>query len=80
MTNYFQYSHLLNFKYINNGSVFISKNRFQNISTAGSLIYFEESVDSYLTGIAIHKNMFNLIHGYAGTTVMHFKRQYSSLL
>ena len=45
MTNYFQYSHLLNVKYINNGSVFISKNNFQNISTAGSLIYFEENVD-----------------------------------
>lgn len=79
-SNYFQYRHLLSLQFVNNASVLIGSNTFQNISLAGSLIYFEESVDQYHTAIAIYNNSFNLIHGYSGTTVMHFKRQYMNLL
>ena len=51
-----------------------------DLSMAGSTIYFEEDVDQYNTAIGVSSNTFNNIHGYSGTTLMHFKRLYQTPL
>ena len=70
MTSYFQYHHLISINRVTNAIMLIAQNTFQNLSMAGSLIYFEEDEDQFGTAIAIHKNQFYLIHGYSGPVIM----------